>query len=150
MYYLTSTPVSLSFSISPASEVPIFRQIVQQVQRAASTGQLKVGEQLPAVRSLAEILVVNPNTVARSYQELIRDGVLESRSGRGVFVAERREVFSREERERRLGHAATQLCHEAILLGTGLPEVRTILETAWKLLQRQSRTVQTSEERKKP
>ena len=142
--------MSLSFSISPASEVPIFRQIVQQVQRAVSTGQLKVGEQLPAVRSLAEILVLNPNTVARSYQELIRDGVLESRSGRGVFVAERREVFSRQERDRRLDHAATQLCHEAILLGAELPEVRTLLEAAWKLLRRQSHTIKASEEKKKP
>ena len=141
--------MSLSFSISPASEVPIFRQIVQQVQRAVSTGQLKVGEQLPAVRSLAEILVLNPNTVARSYQELIRDGVLESRSGRGVFVAERREVFSRQECDRRLDHAATQLCHEAILLGVELPEVRTLLEAAWKQLQRQSHPVKPTQEKKK-
>ena len=142
--------MALSFTISPASEVPIFRQIVQQVQRAVSTGQLKVGEQLPAVRSLAEILVLNPNTVARSYQELIRDGVLESRSGRGVFVAERREVFSRRERDRRLDHAAAQLCHEAILLGVELPAVRATLEAAWKLLQRQSHTVKATEEKKKP
>ena len=113
-------------------------------------GQLKIGEQLPAVRVLAEILVVNPNTVARSYQELIRDGALESRAGRGVFVAERREVFSQEERERRLTHAASQLCHEAILLGAQLPEVRATIEVAWKELQKQSRTVKTHEERKKP
>ena len=144
--------MSLSFSISPASGVPIFRQIVQQVQRAVSTGHLQVGEQLPAVRSLAEILVVNPNTVARSYQELIRDGVLESRSGRGVFVAERRKVFSREEHKRRLRHAAAQLCHEAILLGAELPEVRAVLEAAWKLLHARSHHVNTTipEERKKP
>ena len=142
--------MSLSFSISPASEVPIFRQVAQQVQRAISNGQLKVGEQLPAVRSLAEILVINPNTVARSYQELIRDGVLESRAGVGVFVAERREVFSPEENARRLHHAATQLCHEAILLGARLPEVRRVLEAAWKLLHEQSHHVQPPEERKKP
>ena len=142
--------MSLSFSISPASETPIFRQIVQQVQRAVSTGQLKVGEQLPAVRTLAEILVVNPNTVARSYQELIRDGILESRSGRGVFVVERREVFSPEEHARRLNHAATQLCHEAILLGAALPEIRAVLEAAWKVLHEQSHHVNASEERKKP
>ena len=142
--------MSLSISISPASEIPIFRQIVQQIHRAVSLGQLGVGEQLPAVRNLAEILLVNPNTVARSYQELIRDGLLESRSGRGVFVAERRHVFSREERARRLQHAAEQLCHEAILLGAGLPDIRATLETKWKELQWQTRTVETPEERKKP
>ncbi len=141
--------MSLSFSISPASDVPIFRQIVQQIQRAVVLGKIKVGEQLPAVRQLAEELVLNPNTVARSYQELIREGLLESRSGRGVYVAERREVFSEDEQMRRLRHAAEQLCHEAILLGAPLPQVRDILEAKWKELQRESRTIGTQEERKK-
>jgi GntR family transcriptional regulator len=141
--------VSLSFSISPASDVPIFRQITQQIHRAVAVGRIQVGEQLPAVRTLAEELVINPNTVARAYQELIREGILESRSGRGVFVTERRQIFSDRERARRLQHAAEQLCHEAILLGSGLPEVRTILEAKWKELQRETHTIQTSEERKK-
>jgi GntR family transcriptional regulator len=141
--------MSLSFSISPASDVPIFRQIMQQIQRAVAVKRLQVGEQLPAVRTLAEELVINPNTVARSYQELIREGILESRSGRGVFVAEWRQVLSEEERLRRLLHAAEQLCHQAILVGAGLPEIRAILDTKWEELQRATRTVDTSEERKK-
>src|ERR1700733_13389727 len=127
--------MSLALSISPASDVPIFRQIVQQIHRAVAMAQIRVGEQLPAVRVLAEMLVINPNTVARSYQELIRDGVLESRSGRGVFVLERRQIFSQEEGRRRLQHTAEQLCHEAIMHGSGLPEVREVLETSWKKLQ---------------
>lgn len=122
--------------ISPASDVPIFRQIQQQVQRAVATGRLGVGEQVPSVRALAESLVVNPNTVARAYQELIRSGVLESRSGRGIFVAERRQVFSEAERNRRLQLAAEQLCHEAILLDSTFPEVRALVESAWRELQR--------------
>lgn len=133
--------MSLSISISPASDVPIFRQIIQQVHRAVAVGRLKVGEQLPAVRTLAEELVLNANTVARSYQELIREGILESRSGRGVFVSERRQVFSEPERVRRLQHAAEQLCHEAILLGAGLPEARSTLEAKWKELQRETHTI---------
>ena len=130
--------MSLFFSLSPASDVPIFKQIMQQIHRELAIGTLQVGEQLPAVRALAEELVINPNTVARAYQELIREGVLESQAGRGVFVAERRQVFSQEERERRLQHAAEQLCHEAILLGVGLPEIRATVEAKWKLLQRKS------------
>ncbi len=149
VYWSINTHMSLSLSISPASDVPIFRQITQQIHRAAAVGRLRVGEQLPAVRVLAEELVINPNTVARSYQELIREGLLESRSGRGVFVSERRQVFADVERVRRLQHAAEQLCHEAILLGTGLPEVRATLEAKWKELQRETRTVETPEERKK-
>ena len=130
--------MALAFSISPASDVPIFRQIVQQVHRAIAMGQIRVGEQLPAVRTLAEALVINPNTVARSYQELIHDGVIESRSGRGVFVTEKRPVFSMQERMRRLRHAAEQLCHEAVMLGFGLQEMRETVELRWKEIQQQS------------
>ena len=53
----------LGLSISPASDVPIFRQIMHQIQRAISARALRVGEQLPAVRSLAESLVINPTSV---------------------------------------------------------------------------------------
>jgi len=131
--------MSLFFSLSPASDVPIFKQIIQQIHRELAIGKLHVGDQLPAVRTLAEELVINPNTVARAYQDLIREGVLESRAGRGVFVAERRQVFSEEESERRLQHAAEQLCHEALLLGAGLPEIRSALDKKWKELQRKSK-----------
>ncbi len=141
--------MSLSFSISPASDVPIFRQIAQQIQRAVAVKRLQIGEQLPAVRALAEELVINPNTVARSYQELIHEGILESRAGRGVFVAEWRQVFSEEERLRRLLQAAEQLCHQAILVGSGLPEIRAVLDAKWEELQQATRTVGTSKERKK-
>jgi len=130
--------MSLSFSLSPASDIPIYRQIVQHIRRSVLLGQLKLGEQLPAVRVLAESLVVNPNTVARAYQELIRDGLLESRSGIGVFVAEEQcQVFSDAERQRRLAHAVEQLLHEALLLDIPLPDVRASLEEQWKTLQSQ-------------
>lgn len=130
--------MSLALSIAPASDVPIFRQIMRQIQRAVALRSIQVGEQLPPVRVLAESLVINPNTVARAYQELIREGLLESRSGRGVFVAERRQVYSDAEQARRLRQCAEQLCHEASLLGSTLPEVRALLETTWKDLQRKT------------
>jgi GntR family transcriptional regulator len=128
--------MSLGLSISPASDVPIFRQIMQQIQRAVAVGTLRVGDQLPAVRTLAETLVINPNTVARAYQELIREGLLESRSGRGVFVTERRQVFSDAERERRLRLLAEQLCHEAVLLGATRREISALVDARWKELNR--------------
>jgi GntR family transcriptional regulator len=87
---------------------------------------------------LAETLVINPNTVARAYQDLIRDGVLESRSGVGVFVSKRRQVFADAERNRRLQLATEQLCHEAILLDFELKEVRAMLEQTWLELQNES------------
>ncbi len=128
--------MSLVFSVSPASDVPIYRQITHHIRRAMVQGQLELGEQLPAVRTLAEALVVNPNTVARAYQDLIRDGLLESRNGVGVFVAETtRQIFSQEERQRRLNSALEPLLDEALLLGFSLPEIRAALDLQWKALQ---------------
>ena len=140
--------MSFGFHISPASDVPIFRQLTRQIQQAVAVRRLRVGDQLPAVRVLADSLVINPNTVARAYQELIRDGLLESRAGRGVFVIERRKVFSNVERARRLWQSAGQLCHEAMLLDADLPEVVGILEETWNELQSESTRRENPSERK--
>lgn len=76
--------------ISPdgSSGVPIYRQLMEQVRHLIGTGALAPGERLPGIRRLAEELVMNPNTVAKAYRELERDGVLVLRHGAGAFVAE--------------------------------------------------------------
>ncbi len=127
--------MSLVFSIQPASDIPIHRQIAQHIRLALVQERLRLGDQLPAVRTLAEDLVVNPNTVARAYQDLIRDGLLESRSGVGVFVSERRQVFSKAERVRRLAEAARPLLLEALILDFTLPEFQAALAAHWHDLQ---------------
>ncbi len=118
---------------------------MQQIHRAVATGRLAVGEQLPPVRSLAEDLVLNPNTVARAYQELIREGVLESRSSRGIFVTERRQVFSEQERARRLHHAAEQFAHEGLMLGAEAGEMRNVFQETWNALQGEVRQIKRPE-----
>src|SRR5262245_24292071 len=60
---------------------------MEQVKHAIETGALRPGEQLPGIRSLAEELVINPNTVAKVYRELEHEGVLELRHGAGAFVS---------------------------------------------------------------
>ena len=79
----------LNLSIIPGNPAPIYRQISDQVRRAVGARALKVGDQMPSVRALAERLVINPNTVARAYAELARDGILDSQAGRGFFVAKK-------------------------------------------------------------
>ena len=71
---------------NPASGVPIYLQLMEQVKHAIETGALRPGDQLPGIRPLAEELVINPNTVAKAYRELEHDGVLELRHGAGAFV----------------------------------------------------------------
>jgi GntR family transcriptional regulator len=72
---------------NPASGVPIYLQLMEQVKHGIETGALRAGEQLPGIRPLAEELVVNPNTVAKAYRELEHEGVIELRHGAGAFVA---------------------------------------------------------------
>jgi GntR family transcriptional regulator len=75
------------FRPNPASGVPIYLQLMEQVRHGIETGALRPGEQLPGIRPLAEELVINPNTVAKAYRELEHEGVVELRQGTGAFVA---------------------------------------------------------------
>jgi GntR family transcriptional regulator len=72
---------------NPASGVPIYLQLMEQVKHAIETGALRPGEQLPGIRPLAEELVINANTVAKAYRELEHEGVIELRHGAGAFVS---------------------------------------------------------------
>jgi GntR family transcriptional regulator len=74
------------FDIEPDGPVPIYEQIVAQVIYGVAAGALEPGLLIPSVRELAERLLVNPNTVARAFEHLERDGVLTPRRGRGMEV----------------------------------------------------------------
>ena len=74
--------------ISPRDGVPIYMQIVQQVRRLVASGELAPGDELPSIRSLADTLVVNPNTVAHAYRELESSGIVSTSRGLGTYVAE--------------------------------------------------------------
>ena len=76
------------FAPNPSSGVPIYLQLMEQVKHAIETGALRRGDQLPPTRKVAEDLVMNPNTVAKAYRELVHEGVIELRKGLGVFVAD--------------------------------------------------------------
>jgi GntR family transcriptional regulator len=115
--------------IATGSGTPIYRQIVDQVRLAVATGSLPAGEAMPSVRSLAERLVINPNTVARAYADLVRDGVLESHQGRGVFVAnKKRQIYSRAERLRRLSQVLDAFINEAVFLDFSPEEIRQAID----------------------
>ncbi|PSR26213.1 MAG: GntR family transcriptional regulator [Sulfobacillus benefaciens] len=65
---------------------PLYRQLVLAIKREIQAGLYQPGDQLPTVRAVAAHLLLNPNTVARAYQELEKDGVIETTVGRGSFV----------------------------------------------------------------
>lgn len=75
------------FTVDPHTGVPIYLQLIEQVKRSVALGVLSAGERLPTVKQLASDLTINPNTVARAYRELERDGIIETNVGRGSFVS---------------------------------------------------------------
>ncbi|MDX6512689.1 MAG: hypothetical protein QOE36_2193 [Gaiellaceae bacterium] len=77
----------IEFHLDPRSGVATYLQIAQQVREALRLGLLDVGDQLPTVREVVADLAINPNTVAKAYRELEREGLVVARPGRGTFVA---------------------------------------------------------------
>lgn len=75
------------FNIQPADTVPIYRQIVEQVRRAIAAGQLRPGDELPSVRTLALEHTINPMTASKAYSLLEAEGLLERQRGRSMVVA---------------------------------------------------------------
>lgn len=102
---------------------PLFRQIVDGIRRKVASGELGPGSRLPSVRALAIQLTINPNTVAKAYADLMAEGLIDSQKGVGVFIAERRQRLSAEERRRRLDEALEQLVGAVLPLGFGVDEI---------------------------
>ena len=74
--------------LNPASGIPVYVQLVEQVKHSIETGAIEAGDQLPSVRKMAEDLLINPNTVLHAYQDLEREGIIELRHGSGAFIRE--------------------------------------------------------------
>jgi len=105
------------------SALPPYEQIVAQLRARIAFGFLHPGQPLPSVRQLARDLGVAPNTVARSYGELERDGWVATSPRRGVVVAQRPPSMPPDERVRRLEDAVTRLLVTAHALGVDADEV---------------------------
>lgn len=91
------TPIQrndMLFKLNPITGQPLYLQLMQQIRHATETGALQDGEQLPGIRTLAEKLVISPNTIAKAYSELEHEGLLELRQGSGAFVCVKRRTQS--------------------------------------------------------
>ncbi|HEY7265886.1 MAG TPA: GntR family transcriptional regulator [Trebonia sp.] len=83
---ITKAGSPIEFRLDPASGVPTYLQLVQQVEHALRLGYLKPGDQLPKVRDVVAALAINPNTVLKAYKELEVKGLAAGRPGQGTFV----------------------------------------------------------------
>jgi GntR family transcriptional regulator len=133
----TNRPIALHLDFK--SGLPIYTQIMNQIQQQVSGGTLKPGDQLPTVRALASELRVNFNTVARAYRLLDEAGLISTQQGRGTYIMEKAPPeVERKLRTETLRALARQYLGEAKRMGFPDAEINQMLRDqlkAWKELQ---------------
>lgn len=116
--------------LTPASAVPIYRQLIDQIRDRIAVGHLKVGDRLPSVRELAQSLPANQNTVLKAYDLLERDGLIERRHGNGTFVTASGVKLSSAKRREQLTAALGEVATKAKLFNVPDQEVHALLDKA--------------------
>jgi GntR family transcriptional regulator len=114
------------FDLDVRSRKPIYEQLVDKLKELIINEILKVNEQLPSVRILAQQLTINPNTIQKAYRELERQGYIYSIKGKGSFVNPSTKIFNSEKYEKILSELA-KLVSEAMYLGTTKDELYTLI-----------------------
>jgi GntR family transcriptional regulator len=126
------TQSTFRFRLDNGSGVPVYRQLIDQVQAGIATGILSVGYQIPTVRQVAVDLAINPNTVMRAYRELEIRGVLDTQQGTGTFIAARSPQIEDDGRTRRLDQLIDEFVARAGAGGFTLVEVLEALKERGK------------------
>lgn len=114
--------------VNPSSGVPLYLQIEAQVKNAVAAGALRSDDPLPSVRRLAAELRINPNTVARAYQDLEREGVIKTVPGGGTYVADHGPGLLKSEKLRRLRPYARQIAVEGTQLRLSPEEILKLVQ----------------------
>lgn len=118
----------MNFRVNPTATQPLYFQLTQQIRHAIDTGVLQPGDALPGIRTLAEQLVVSPNTVVKAYSELEHEGVLEMRRGSGAFVAGRKATKARSDRVRHAQDRVRALVERLRADGLSEEEIQRLVE----------------------
>ena len=116
------------FKLKPSAGQPLYLQLMQQIQHAIENGALQDGDQLPGIRTLAEELLVSPNTVAKAYSELEHAGVLDLRHGSGAFISVSRRARLLADRVRAAEMRVRNLIEELREAGLLDDEIRRLFE----------------------
>jgi GntR family transcriptional regulator len=114
---------AFAFRLDAHSGVPVYRQLIDQVQAAIASGVLAAGDQLPTVRQVAVDLAINPNTVSRAYREMEIRSLLDTQQGTGTFIADRKVEYSKDERDRQLAQLAGEFVSRAGAAGFTLKQL---------------------------
>lgn len=117
--------------IEPDSSVPVFQQIADGIRSAVAAGVYQAGDLIPSVRAQAMALLVNPNTVQRAYEQLEREGLIQSKRGLGMIVAEDSKLAARNGMETTIRTALSQAILAARAAGLSRVAVDRIYRKVW-------------------
>lgn len=123
----TSSANRIEFSLDYANGVPLYRQIIQQIELAVLSGRLKPGSRLPTIRSLAIELRINPNTIAKAYNELEIRGLVNTQVGSGTFISDKKPDISEIEKKNNIMKIVNHFMRELDALGISLEEIPDLL-----------------------
>ena len=118
----------MRLKLNPASPVPIYSQIFDQVRCAIAAGALKPDDELPSVRALATEHLINPNTVARAYLELEREGFVSKRRGAGTYISSQATRLGEKEKARIVAELLDHALTQATQLQMPAQQVRDLFE----------------------
>jgi len=118
--------------IKNSSPDPIYKQISDQLRGLIITGELKSGEALPSIRNLARDLRISVITTKRSYEDLEREGFLETVGGKGTFVAPQNMEFIREQKLKIIEAKLSEAVDEARMLGLKKNELKEMLDALYE------------------
>ena len=117
--------------LSNSSDEPIYQQIVTQIKAQIMSGELAAAEALPSMRMLAQQLRISVITTKRAYEELEKEGFIETIAGKGCYVKAQNTEFLREETIRQTEEILAKACERARMCGLSLEEMKEILELVY-------------------
>jgi GntR family transcriptional regulator len=107
--------------------VPIYRQIIRQIEYAVLSGRLKSGDKLPTIRSLAVELKTNPNTIAKAYGELEIRGILATQVGSGTYISDKKPIPEEEGPEQKIREIVARFIKDMRDLGVEKRELARVI-----------------------
>jgi len=121
---------NLAFSVNPDAPMAVYRQIEYQVQFAIASGRLKAGDTLPSVREMSEHLKVNSNTITKAYRDLELMGLVNTKRGVGVQVAEKARKRCEKQVHTMVREHLSDATAACVAAGLEAAEIRKVMETA--------------------
>lgn len=117
----------MEFRLDTTSGYPFYRQIIQQIEHAVLSRRLLPGDRLPTIRSLAIELKINPNTIAKAYNELELRGIVETQVGSGTYVSENRVAEEDTQRQKKIEERLVRFIQDMDALGVSRRELLELI-----------------------